>query len=46
MKIHRNITIDPKVWQDAGKKAKKESRSLSSLIEFLIKNWLRNEKSN
>lgn len=44
MKERMTVTIDPKVIEDAKKVAKDQSRSLSSLIEWLMKSEVKKTK--
>ena len=42
-KIRKNISIDEAIWKKLQELAKKESRSASNFIEYLIKMWEKNK---
>lgn len=39
MKIIRSINIDEEIWKKLQELAKKENRSASNFIEYLIEKW-------
>ena len=43
MKIIRSINIEKEIWQKLQKLAKKENRSASNFIEYLIEKWEKGE---
>ena len=43
MKIIRSINIDEEIWKKLQELAKKENRSESNFIEYLIKMWEKNK---
>lgn len=43
MKIIRSINIDEKIWRKLQELAKKENRSASNFIEYLIEIWEKNK---
>ena len=43
MKIIRSINIDEKIWRKLQELAKKENRSASNFIEYLIEKWEKNK---
>lgn len=43
MKIIRSINIDEKLWRKLQELAKKENRSASNFIEYLIEIWEKNK---
>ena len=43
MKIIRSINIDEKLWRKLQELAKKENRSASNFIEYLIEKWEKGE---
>ena len=43
MKIVRSINIEEKLWKKLQKLAKKENRSASNFIEYLIEKWEKGE---
>ena len=43
MKIIRSINIDKELWEKLKKIAKKENRSASNFIEYLIEKWEKGE---
>lgn len=43
MKKRRCIFIEEKVWEQLQKLAKKENRSASNFIEYLIEKWEKGE---
>ena len=43
MKIIRSINIEESVWKKLQELAKKENRSASNFIEYLIKMWEKNK---
>ena len=43
MKIIRSINIDEEIWKKLQELAKKENRSASTFIEYLIKLWEKNK---
>lgn len=43
MKIVRSINIDEKLWRKLQELAKKENRSASNFIEYLIETWEKNK---
>ena len=43
MKIIRSINIDEEIWKKIQELAKKENRSASNFIEYLIKMWEKNK---
>lgn len=43
MKIIRSINIDEKLWRKLQELAKKENRSASNFIEYLIEVWEKNK---
>ena len=43
MKIIRSINIEEKLWKKLQKLAKKEKRSASNFIEYLIEKWEKGE---
>ena len=42
-KVRKNISIDETIWKKLQKLAKKENRSASNFIEYLIKIWEKNK---
>ena len=42
-KVRKNISIDETIWKKLQELAKKENRSASNFIEFLIKKWEKGE---
>ena len=43
MKVIRSINIEESVWKKLQQLAKKENRSASNFIEYLIKKWEKGE---
>lgn len=43
MKIRRCINIEEKLWEKLQELAKKENRSASNFIEYLIEKWEKGE---
>lgn len=43
MRIIRSITIEEATWKKLQELAKKENRSASNFIEYLIKMWEKNK---
>lgn len=43
MKIIRSINIEQKVWEELKRLAKKENRSASNFIEYLIERFKKGE---
>lgn len=43
MRIRRCINIDEKLWKKLQELAKKENRSASNMIEYLIEKWEKGE---
>ena len=43
MKIIRSISIEEKLWKKLQELAKKENRSASNFIEYLIEKWEKDE---
>lgn len=43
MKIIRSINIDEQLWKKLQELAKKENRSASNFIEYLIEKWEKGE---
>ena len=43
MKIIRSINIDDEIWRKLQELAKKENRSASNFIEYLIEKWEKGE---
>ena len=43
MKIIKSINIDEKLWKKLQELAKKENRSASNFIEYLIEKWEKGE---
>ena len=43
MKIVRSINIEEKLWKKHQELAKKENRSASNFIEYLIEKWEKGE---
>ena len=43
MKIIRSINIEESAWKKLQELAKKENRSASNFIEYLIKMWKKNK---
>ena len=43
MKIIRSINIDEEIWKKLQELAKKEKRSASNFIEYLIEMWEKNK---
>ena len=43
MRIRRCINIEEKLWKKLQKIAKKENRSASNFIEYLIEKWEKGE---
>ena len=43
MKIIRSINIEESIWKKLQELAKKENRSASNFIEYLIKIWEKNK---
>ena len=43
MKIIRSINIDEEIWKKLQELAKKENRSASNFIEYLIEKWEKGE---
>ena len=43
MRIRRCINIDEKIWKKLQELAKKENRSASNFIEYLIEKWEKGE---
>lgn len=43
MKIVRSINIEEKLWKKLQEVAKKENRSASNFIEYLIEKWEKGE---
>lgn len=43
MKIRRSINIEEKLWKKLQEFAKKENRSASNFIEYLIEKWEKGE---
>ena len=43
MKIIRSINIDDEIWKKLQELAKKENRSASNFIEYLIEKWEKGE---
>jgi predicted CopG family antitoxin len=43
MKIIRSISIEEKLWEKLKELAKKENRSASNFIEYLIEKWEKGE---
>lgn len=43
MKVIRSINIEEKLWEKLQQLAKKENRSASNFIEYLIKKWEKGE---
>ena len=43
MKVIRSINIDEAIWKKLQELAKKENRSASNFIEYLIKKWEKGE---
>ena len=43
MKVIRSINIEEYVWKKLQKLAKKENRSASNFIEYLIEKWEKGE---
>ena len=43
MKIIRSINIDEEIWRKLQELAKKENRSASNFIEYLIEKWEKNK---
>ena len=43
MKIRRCINIDEQLWKKLQELAKKENRSASNFIEYLIEKWEKGE---
>ena len=43
MKIIRSINIEEKLWKKLQELAKKEKRSASNFIEYLIEKWEKGE---
>jgi predicted CopG family antitoxin len=43
MKVIRSINIDEAIWKKLQELAKKENRSASNFIEYLIEKWEKGE---
>ena len=43
MKVIRSINIEEKLWKKLKELAKKENRSASNFIEYLIEKWEKGE---
>ena len=43
MKVIRSINIEEKIWKKLQELAKKEKRSASNFIEYLIEKWEKGE---
>ena len=43
MKIRRCINVEEKIWRKLQELAKKENRSVSNFIEYLIEKWEKGE---
>lgn len=43
MKVIRSINIEESIWKELQELAKKENRSASNFIEYLIEKWEKGE---